>query len=118
VDDLVNDAFDQAPGDCPFIVFVDVNVPPVPGVPVFERAWFQDVWHSVQALGEPTESDPEDFNGLFFTSFPFHWEGQNPGTLAQPVYVLPTITRHKVPMDVLSRIVAAVNDYGRVPPEL
>lgn len=118
VEHLLNEAFEQAPGDCPFMIFVDVNVPPVPGIPFHERAWFQDVWAAVQALGEPTPEKPDTFNALVLTTFPFRWEGANPATLAEAVSMLPMHTRHPLPQEVVGRIVSAIQDYGHFPREM
>jgi hypothetical protein len=118
VENLISEAFEQAPGDCPFMIFIDVNVPPVPGIPFQERAWFQDVWAAMQALQTPTEEKPDDFNALFLTSFPFHWEGVKPATLAEAVSVIPSHARHQVPPEVMARIVGAMQTYGIIPPEV
>lgn len=118
VENLISEAFEQAPGGCPFMIFVDVNVPPVPGIPFQERAWFQDVWAAMQVLQTPTAEKPDDFNGLFLTTFPFHWEGAKPATLAEAVSVISTYPRYSVPEEVIARIVGAMQTYGIVPPEV
>jgi hypothetical protein len=118
VEDLVNEGFAQASGGRPFMLFVDVNVPPVPGIPFHERAWFQDVWASMQAMGEPSAARPDEFNGLFFTSFPFHWEGSDIATLASPLSVISQAPRHPLPDEVVGRVVRSIQEYGKIPREV
>ncbi len=118
VENLANEAFAQAPGGCPFMIFIDVNVPPVPGIPFHERAWFQDVWAAMQALQAPTPEKPADFNGLFLTTFPFHWEGVKPATFAEAVSMIPAYPRYPVPAEVMGRIVRAMQTYGTIPDEV
>jgi hypothetical protein len=100
VEGLVNEGLAQASGRRPFMLFVDVNVLPVPGIPFHERAWFQDVWASMQALSEPTAARPDGFNGLFFTSFPFHSEGSGVATLAGPMSECASVVDHRHPPSV------------------
>lgn len=118
MEDLLNDAFRQAPGDCPFMIFVDLNVPPVRGIPLQERAWFQDVRAFMESLEEPTSNKPEDFNALFLMSFPFHWQGTNPATLEPTLHIIPLHARHSLPGEVMARVVGAVHSYGIVPREI
>jgi hypothetical protein len=117
VENLISEAMGQASGVDPFMIFVDVNVPPVPGVPLQERAWFHDVWASMQSLPTASPQRPEEFNGLFLTTFPFHWEGKKPATPAENLSVIPEYPRHPIPFDVVGRIIAAVQSYGAIPPE-
>jgi len=118
VESLVSEALGQAPGDRAFMVFIDINVPPVPGIPFHERAWFHDVWDSVRALGESTPEKPDEFNALFLMTFPFRWEGKKPATMAEQVSMLPIHPRHPLPQDVIARIVSAVQSYGVIPQEV
>lgn len=118
VEDLVNEGLAQASGSRPFMLFVDVNVPPVPRIPFHERAWFQDVWASMQAMGEPSVASPDGFNGLFFTSFPFHWEGSGLATLSSPVSVISKAPRHPLPDHVIGRVVRSIEQYGEIPQEV
>jgi len=118
VENLINEAFEQGPPSCAFMVFIDVNVPPVPRIPFHERAWFHDVWAAVQALQAPTSKNPADFNALFLTTFPFHWEGVRPATLAETVSMIPVHVRYSVPSEIIGRIVSAMRAYGTIPDEV
>src|SRR5712691_712983 len=44
IDRLIEDAFQQSPRACPFMIFVDVNVPSTPAIPMQLRAWIQRFW--------------------------------------------------------------------------
>jgi hypothetical protein len=118
VENLVNEAFGQAPGDCPFMIFVDVNVPPVPGIRFHERAWFQDVWDAVKAL-PPTAEKLDDYNIIAFTTFTFLWEGAKPASpVESPLAIISKQPRYPLPEAVMDRIVAAILNYGHIPREV
>lgn len=50
VDGLVNEALEQDPGTMPFVIFVEVNVPPAPGVPFEQRQWGRDINDMMQSI--------------------------------------------------------------------
>jgi hypothetical protein len=83
-----------------------------------ERAWFHDIRILMESLGEPTANRPSDFNGLFLTNWPYHWEMTRPAPPAEYLSILPGVTRHPLRPDLLARIYAAVGGYGAIPPEV
>lgn len=120
IDNLLNEALEQRPDNTSFIVFVDVNVPPIPLIPVEERVWARDVWQSMQALRAPGDaSDTRDvFNAIFVTSFPFHWQGANPATGTEKLSMVSGRPQFPLPVNFLARIIRAVDGYGLIPREI
>lgn len=118
VEHLVNDGLTQASGSRPFMLFVHVNTPPAVGTPMHEQAWFQDVWAAMQAVGEPSAGRPDDFNGLIFTNFPFHWQGAKVATLDPPLFVISQFPKFKLPDALVARVVKSIEDYGVIPREV
>ena len=120
IDNLINEALEQRPDDKGFIVLVDVNVPPVPRIPVEERVWAQDVWQSMQALRAPGDSSHsrDVFNAIFVTSFPFHWQGASPTTGAERLSMVSGRPQFPIPVDFMARIIRAVDGYGLIPNEV
>jgi len=70
----------------------------------------------MESLGEPTADRPSDFNGLFLTNWPYHWEMMRPAPPAEYLSILPGVARHPLGPDLLARIHAAVGGYGAIPP--
>jgi hypothetical protein len=112
---LIGQALEQNPGGYPFVVFVDVNVPREPGIAVEERPWFKDVWADMQSLGEPTPDHPDEVSAIFFTNF---WHNWSPGAISaglEYLHFVSHLARHPLPVDLVGRVMAAVQNYSFVP---
>jgi len=118
VENLIDEALNQNPGNCPFMIFVDINVPHVPGIPMQERAWFHDVRMLIESLGAPSAAKPSDFNGLFLTNAPYHWDIAMPAPPAEHLMILPGAVRHALAPELAARVAGAVQGYGAVPDEV
>lgn len=118
VEGLVNEALKKDPGDSAFMIFIDLNVPPVGRIPIQERPWFQDVWGSMQSLEAPTPENPAECNGIFLTNFSYHWQASKRASGGEHLWILPKYARHSVPEELVGRIVAAVQTYGSIPREV
>lgn len=106
---------DEDPGDRPFMVFVVLNVPIIPGIPVQERAWFRDVWKFMQSLGAPTADRPDEFTAIVLTNFSYHFDGARPAGGGEHLCVVSKYPRHQLPEELLGRIMAAVAAYEQIP---
>lgn len=115
VENLINRALEKDPQNSAFMVFIDLNAPHIPGIPVQERAWFYDVRGSLQSLPRPTSERPDDFNALFLTNYSYHWDETKRATGSENVSILSVSPRHRLPEELIGRIVAAVENYGRIP---
>lgn len=118
VEGLINRALEKDPQDCAFMVFIDLNTPHVPGIPVQDRAWFYDVWDSMRSLPKPTTEHPDEFNAIFLTNFSYHWDGARRVSGSEYVSLLSLHPRHSLPEELVGRLVAAVDAYGSIPPDL
>jgi hypothetical protein len=115
---LIDQALEQNPGGMPFVIFVDLNVPRDPGVPVEKRPWFQDVWTDMQSLGNPTPEKPHDFSAIFITNFSHHWSGPAISTGVEYLHIVSHRARYPLPDDLVGRLMAAVQNYSFVPRQL
>jgi SEC-C motif len=118
VEHLISQALEQDPGNRPFFVFVDLNVPLIPGIPIHERAWYHDVWELMQSMQTPTADRPDPHTAILLTNFSYHWFGTKPSSGGEYLFVASKYPRHSVPEDVLGRVIAAVASYGDVPGEV
>ncbi|MEO5863991.1 MAG: hypothetical protein ABIQ79_02995, partial [Nitrospiraceae bacterium] len=112
---LVGQAFDQNPGSYPFVVFVDVNVPREPGIAIEERPWFKDVWADLQSLGNPTHDHPDEFSAIFFTNFWHIWSASALSAGLEYLHVVSAQAQHPLPVDLVGRLMAGVQNYSFVP---
>jgi hypothetical protein len=117
---MLNEAIRQKPKDIPFIVSIDLNLPPSKNTPVQERKWFGDLEQAINNLGDINEDKPEEFNALFITNYSYHYERMsaiNTSDYSKDMMsILPLYVKHplKNPHS-LEKIIAAYNEYGRIP---
>jgi len=118
VEGLINQALEQNPGDGPFMIFVDLNVPLDPGAPVQERPWFKDVWTFMQSLTPATKDTPDEFNTIYLTNFSYHWQGSEKASAAERLFVHSAFPKYPIPPELVGHISGAVTSYGSIPKEI
>ncbi len=57
------------PADIPHMVFIDLNIPPTPNVPLKEKPWVSDIREILAGYGTASDSNPDPFNISVFTNF-------------------------------------------------
>ncbi len=100
----------------PYIVFIDLNLPPVPGK-ILEKPWFKEVWDSIYEDGGPTKERPDPYNLIVMTNHPDHYgeDGKPvPSSDTLAVYSkLPTmIPQHP---EAIMAVFEAAKKYGNIP---
>lgn len=114
---LLRDALTQAPREMPFAVFIDVNCPASPDVPIFEKTWWDDLRKLLDSYGTPSPESPDPFNALCVTSFSYHYHSELVGHAGGDYIAM--ISRYaKYPMkrpDLLAQVVGALQSYGSIP---
>lgn len=115
---LVGQALDQNPGDKPFLIFVDLNVPNNPGFPLEQRPWFNEVWTDMQSLGTATPENPDPFTAVFFTNFWHHWAGAEIARGMEYLHIFSHCSRHPISPEFEGRLMAAVQNYSFIPRQI
>jgi hypothetical protein len=104
------------PTSYPYVIFIDVNLPPSPK-PIFETSWFKEVVESASKAGRASDADPSPFNQLVFTNHPFHYgKDTDPSPLPSTFSAIPN--NPKIPIAhsrVLIAIHEATNKFGHIP---
>ena len=119
VDHLIQAALQQSPRACPFLIFVDLNVPSTPTIPVQHRAWNRRFMASTyDRLGVFAKRHPEACSGVALTTFPFHWEGGGIATGTNNLMINFLGVKYPFPPDIFARVKRALDDYGEVPMEV
>jgi hypothetical protein len=112
VEGLYNRAMKKAPTDGSlFMIFIDVNAPPKPDVPAFEKRWQQDIRDWLPA------ADPEDeeYVALCVTNFSPHYREGDVGVSGEYVFIESRFVADQLPAEFRSMLLTALNTYGRVP---
>ena len=120
VANLIRKAKKQKPEGMPFVIFVDINAPPTPGVPMLEKPWIRDLRRALDALPTPTATEPDAFTMVIATNHSTHYG--DPATPAPPGEYVFIVSRHSeqpLPSDgTLDAIVHSIENYRRVPKEV
>lgn len=108
---LYNRALAKAVGEVPFMIFIDVNAPPSPGVHAFETQWAQDVrqWLLVD------DGSDGRYRSLCVTNFSPHYSGTDLAVAGENFLVESMATRHHVPEEIRQMLLTALATYGRIP---
>ena len=119
LENLIRDALAKKPSDKPYVVFVDVNLPETPNVPLFEKPWVNDIKGVLSLLGTPTPENPERFSLLVVTNFAYHL-GANDARAPKPewIVVLPRFASPSMRPQLVEALSAIINRYGIVPDQL
>jgi len=112
---LYERAIGQNPGDCPFLIFIDVNLPLTPGVPPLEKEW---VVEAVQAFDYREQEGRQNTDtALILTNFGWHFsreEGAPPGENFVARVEHPRYAIREKTWELLAR---ALSEYGKVADE-
>lgn len=61
--------------EMPFVIFIDANLPPMPGVPWEKLPWLEDVKEVMSAFPTPTVEKPDPHNCVCITNYGFYYNG-------------------------------------------
>lgn len=101
--------------DYPYLVFVDINMPPSEGGP-FQRPWFKEFRETIERANAPAD-EVDEFNAIVLTNIPHHYDDSlNSAPGGDCVTVLARKPKHSLPdIAVLRRIHEAAAKYGAIP---
>jgi hypothetical protein len=112
---LLREALQQDPGDQPFLVFIDLNAPPTPGVQIGDKSWFGDIRGVIQNYGLPTAERPSPLTLVGVTNFGDHYRPDHLPSPPEFLLIQPTVSRNEADQEVITRLGQAMNHYGLVP---
>ena len=116
VQKLFNKALKQNPKDKPFIVFIDLNAPLTPDVPIEQKPWFNDIKNMLDTYPQPTKEKPESYTALFVTNFSPHYNAEEKSAPNEHLAIIPLHTNYPMPIPVFGdMLLRAVQNYGFVP---
>ncbi len=116
VQQLFNKALKQNPKDKPFFVFIDVNSPLTPNVPLPEKQWFKDIKKMMDTYGAPTPDKPDEFTAAVFTNFSPHFQEDQQSSANEYFGIYPLHQMFPISDGrFLNMLNTAVQHYGNVP---
>jgi hypothetical protein len=111
---LLRDALEKETDGRPFLVFLDLNLPPRGEAP--DEEWLKQLHDEVVApRGEASAENPDRFSALVFTNFSWHWHGTEPSRGAEHAIVIPFYPAVPLPSGEADRVWEAIQQYGSVP---
>jgi len=116
VQKLLNKALKQNPKDRPFVIFIDINAPLTPHVPMEKKKWFTDIQNMMNTYPAPTTETPDEYAGLFFTNFSPHYNGESEAFPNEHLAIIPFHSNYAMPNPAFGNmLMSAVQNYGFVP---
>ncbi len=122
LENLVRKAKKQRPQGIPFFIFVDVNLPLTPQVPLDDKPWVQDLFRMLRGqFGTPTSETPHPFTAIVATNYAQYFATDH--APAPPIEWGACLSPNpKVPLpnqDVcLKPILDSLERYGRIPDQI
>ena len=117
---LFKKARSQKPGNMPYIIFIDVNLPSSPDVPMDRIPWIPDIKTMLDNYGIPSTDNPDPFNALFLTNLSSYYGG-NEGIASRGEFFVVAPQFPEVPLSkpqVLNDIWESLGRYSYIPQEV
>lgn len=116
VQNLLNKALKQNPKNNPFIIFIDLNAPLTPNLPIGQKPWFNDIKNMLKTYPAPTKEKPEEYTALFVTNFSPHYNAEEKSMPNEHLAIIPVHANYPMPNQVFEKMLLnAVKNYGFVP---
>jgi uncharacterized protein YchJ len=117
---LFNKARLQKPKDIPFLIFIDMNLPPTPDVPFEEKIWMKDIIKMVNDYGPATIDNPDPYNATIFTNYAYFYTGNSEQTPSGEYSVCISKCPETPFSDnkTINDVIESVHKYGLIPEEV
>lgn len=114
---LLNEAI-QKPTCYPYVIFVDLNLPPYPGK-IFDKPWFKEILKTLDRISSKSEEEPKPYNLILITNHPHQYGREDEPDPEKDI--LPVLAQYpkihaKHPETILGICDAALQ-YGNIPSE-
>ena len=109
---LYESALGQNPGGMPFVVFIDVNLPLTPEVPINQKDWVREAMQAFDYRRQEERTDPD--TALILTNFGWHFTREPqlpPGEFMVARHENP---QYQLPVETWTLLSRALSEYGFV----
>jgi hypothetical protein len=111
----LNEAVGQNPGEKPFIIFIDINVPPTAGLDITEKRWLRDISEILGRKQPFTEDEPDPVSALAVTNYSQHYEAEARASAGEHLISISQHVRYPISDDFIADLNNALSAYGNVP---
>jgi hypothetical protein len=112
---LYKEATEQNPGDRPFAIFIDINLPHQPTRTAMDKTWTSEVEEILKRYGAANHDNPAPFSFVFFTNFAWHFRGREVAHTAEHYFSFVPGAAHQISKQTFDAIGWAVHSYGSLP---
>lgn len=113
---LYNEAMEQNPGDKPFVVFIDLNLPSQIEADIPEKKWVQELCSKIMEKQDNFFGNIQP-NLLILTNFAWHYEGNAVSKEGEYGIVIPPNPTHPLNPITLEALKRAVSRFTFIPDE-
>jgi hypothetical protein len=112
---LLDDALEKAPAKLPFVIFIDLNAPTTPGVPVREKPWWDELRETIYSRCDSDDAD--SFNAIIVTNWADHCRPEESAPRSgEAVYVISTCPQIPTSSrEMLTAVIDEVQQHGHLP---
>ena len=104
-------ALGQNPGNIPFLVFVDVNLPLTPGIAPLDKDWVKEAMQAFEHRRQEGKSvDPD--TGLVLTNFGWHYYRDSGSPAGEFLMVRAMHPQYPIQQETWDLLDRALNDMG------
>lgn len=117
---LYKRALSKAPPKLPFVIFLDLNLPPTPKLKPFDKKWFRELGQMINKFDKIKPQKSNEATIVVITNFSWYYLGSKK-TKNKPESL---IILHNNPKNSLQNIETFTNlktgteQYGLIPPEI
>ncbi len=112
---LYQEATAQNPGDKPFAIFIDINLPHQPTRAGTNKTWTAEVEEILKKYGAANPENPAPFSFVFFTNFAWHFRGREAAYTPEHYFSFVPGATHQISQQTFDAIGWAVHRYGSLP---
>lgn len=102
----------QNPGDLPFLIFIDVNLPLTPDVPPLEKNWIKEAMQMFEY--RDAEGLQNYDTALILTNFGWHFSREEGSPSGENMWARAEHPRFPVRQETLDLLARAISEYGKV----
>jgi hypothetical protein len=112
---LYKEATEQNPGDRPFAIFIDINLPHQPARAGTDKTWTSEVEEILKRYGAANSNNPAPFSFVFFTNFAWHFRGREVAHTSEHYFSFVPGATYQISQQTFDAIGWAVHGYGALP---
>ena len=113
---LYRHALKKNPGNIPFIIFIDLNSPQTPGIPIQDKPWLKDIKKMIDKAPLFDKNNPDPCAAIVFTNYSYHYQTESEALPGEHLLIWPIHSKYPVKNpDFIEHLEKALSNYGIIP---